>query len=54
MAVHCCICVNQGKQTEYETVVNGYAVCADHMELVSQPGFDIMSLLLQRRERRAL
>jgi hypothetical protein len=54
MAVHCCICVNQGKQTEYETVVHGYAVCAAHIELVSQPGFDIMNLLSQRREKRPL
>ena len=54
MAVHCCICLQQGKQVDYETVVHGYAVCAQHVELVSQPGFDIMSLLSDRPEKRSV
>jgi hypothetical protein len=46
--INCAVCFNRGKRTKDDeelTIVKGYAVCADHVQLVSQPGFDIFSLL---------
>jgi hypothetical protein len=40
--IHCCICLNQkGTLIAASTVVKGYAVCAEHVDLVSRPDFDI-------------
>ena len=49
--VHCVVCINRGnfKPPEYVSVVNGYATCPDHMNLVSQPGFDVFKLLHTER-----
>ena len=41
----CCVCfILTGKRVKHLTVIKGYAVCADHVELVSAPGFDIFKL----------
>lgn len=43
--VACCICLNQrGERVPYVTVIHGYAVCEQHVSLVSQPEFDIFTL----------
>ena len=44
VTVHCAICFNQGKQVPAFSIVKGYAVCADHVKLVSKPKFDIFDL----------
>jgi hypothetical protein len=49
MAVHCAICFNQGRLVDYETVVGGVAVCADHIELASRPDFSIWNLVVEKR-----
>lgn len=43
--IACCICLNQrGERVPHSTVVKGYAVCDQHISLVSQPEFDIFTL----------
>lgn len=42
--IHCAVCVNQGKMVAAITIVKGYASCAQHVELVSKPDFDIFQL----------
>lgn len=49
--IRCCVCLNQGRRTAMATIVKGYAVCDEHVELVSRPDFDIFHL---RGESRAL
>jgi hypothetical protein len=48
-AIHCCVCLNQGRRVEFTTVVRGYAVCDAHVELASRPDFTIFSLVTERR-----
>lgn len=43
--ISCCICLNQGRRTQMTTIIKGYAVCDEHVALVSQPHFDIFSLV---------
>lgn len=51
--IGCCVCLNRGgKRVEATTVVKGYAVCANHVDLVSQPEFDIFAI--GKQERRVL
>jgi len=41
----CCVCFNlTGKRVRMFTMVKGYAVCEEHVQLVSAPGFDIFRL----------
>jgi hypothetical protein len=41
----CVVCLNQrGKRVPRVKTVKTYQVCEAHVELVSQPGFDIFSL----------
>jgi len=43
--VACCVCLNlQGDRIPMVTIVKGYAVCEEHIQLVSAPGFDIFRL----------
>jgi hypothetical protein len=43
--IHCAICLNTGKDwAPATTLISGYAVCAKHIELVSQPEFSIWHL----------
>jgi hypothetical protein len=43
--IGCCICINQKKRRiSATTVVKGYAVCDEHVELVSNPDFNIFAL----------
>ena len=45
VVIGCVVCLNQqGKKVPAFTVVNSYAVCEAHVQLVSQPMFDIFSL----------
>jgi hypothetical protein len=44
VTIHCCVCLNQGRNTAAVTVAAGYAVCEAHIELVAQPGFNVMLL----------
>lgn len=40
--IGCCICLNQQrKRLAATTVVSGYAVCDEHVELAGAPGFSI-------------
>ena len=43
VTIRCCICLNQNKDVAAFSVINGYACCEAHIELVSRPGFDIFS-----------
>jgi hypothetical protein len=44
--IGCCICLNQrGQRTPATTTIHGYSVCDQHVSLVSQPEFDIFTLL---------
>jgi hypothetical protein len=47
--ISCCICLNTGSRVSASTIVKGYAVCDAHVELVSEPDFDIFSLIRPRR-----
>jgi hypothetical protein len=49
IAIHCAICLNRGQDVAATTLVKGYAVCQEHMELVSRPNFDIFDLIVKRR-----
>jgi len=43
--IHCCICLNQRKdRLPATTIVGGYAVCDEHIELAGAPGFSIFKL----------
>lgn len=43
--IHCCVCLNQRKERlPATTIVKGYAVCDDHIELVGHTGFSIFKL----------
>lgn len=43
--IACAICLNiKGKRIPMTTMVRGYAVCADHVNLVANPQFDIFSI----------
>lgn len=45
MGVNCCVCLNlSGDRVAAVTVIGGYAVCQQHVELASKPGFDLWSL----------
>ena len=42
----CCICLNQrGVREPMSTIIKGYAVCDRHVSLVSQPEFDIFTII---------
>ncbi len=47
--IHCAICLNRGKMVAAITVVKSYAVCKQHVELVSKPGFDIWQLHSEKK-----
>jgi hypothetical protein len=48
--IACCICLNQrGERVPYSTIIKGYAVCDQHISLVSQPEFDIFMFGTGRR-----
>jgi hypothetical protein len=48
--IHCCICLNrEAGRVQAVTIVKGYAVCEEHVELVSNPGFDIFKIKSQRK-----
>lgn len=50
--VGCVVCLQRsGERVEAVTVVNGYAACADHLDLVSAPGFDVWKLRKEGRGR---
>jgi hypothetical protein len=50
----CAICFTQrGERVPHTTIVKGYAVCAGHIDLVSQPEFDIFTLISQTPIRRS-
>jgi hypothetical protein len=41
----CCVCfILTGKRVPHLTVIRGYAVCADHVELATKPEFNIFNL----------
>jgi hypothetical protein len=43
--IACAICLNQrGERVPHTTIVNGYAVCDQHVSLVSQPEFSIFTI----------
>jgi len=43
--IGCCCCLNlTGERVEAVTMANGYAACEKHVDLVSQPGFDLTRL----------
>lgn len=43
--ISCAICLNQsGDQIAATTIIHGYAVCSKHIDLASQPEFDIFTL----------
>ena len=42
--ISCCVCLNRGKRVSAVSVVKGYAVCSEHVDLVAKPGFDIFRL----------
>jgi hypothetical protein len=46
MAIHCAVCLNTRNPPwpQATTIINGYAVCDDHTELVSRPDFNIFTL----------
>ena len=48
--IHCCCCLNlSGNAVPAETIVNGYAVCDEHVDLASHPKFDIFALKKEKR-----
>jgi hypothetical protein len=50
----CAVCFNLtgGERVPMVTIVKGYATCAEHVELVSTPGFDIFRLRSDPSQRR--
>ena len=49
--VACAVCLNQsGKRVKMATIIKGYAVCEDHIDIVSAPGFDVYMLRTDRRK----
>lgn len=43
--IHCCVCLNQRKERlAATTIVSGYAVCDEHIELAGSPKFSIFNL----------
>lgn len=43
--LRCAICLNQREQrVPATTIVRGYAVCDEHVELAGAPGFDIQKV----------
>lgn len=49
-AISCCICLNQrGKRLPATTIVSGYAVCDEHVELAGAPGFSIHKIRGEQR-----
>jgi hypothetical protein len=43
--IHCCICLNfSGDLIQAVTIIKGYAVCDEHVDLVSRGEFDIFKL----------
>ncbi len=45
--IHCCLCLNldNRKMVPATTIVNGYAVCAEHADFMAQPFSDFAQLL---------
>jgi hypothetical protein len=51
--VACACCLNFfGERRKATTIVNGYAVCDEHITLVSQPGFELRPM--EKRKRSAV
>lgn len=44
VTIHCALCLQTGKTVPAVTVVNSYACCETHIQLVSKPDFNIFSL----------
>lgn len=46
--IHCCVCLNQDRSSAAVTLIKGFAVCAEHVALVSRREFDITHLTVQQ------
>lgn len=47
--IGCCVCLNiKGQRVAASTVVAGYAVCDEHIELAGRPDFSIWHLTTYR------
>ena len=44
--IHCCICLNSDAgRVPAITMINGYAVCEDHVKVIKNHDFDFAALL---------
>jgi hypothetical protein len=49
--ISCAVCLNlKGLRCQADTVVKGYSVCDEHVELVSNPNFNIATLKPQDKK----
>ena len=49
--IHCCICLNLStKRVEAITLMHGYAVCEEHMDVIKHHDFDFSRYILNARQ----
>lgn len=50
--IGCCVCLNiKGQRGKAVAVINGYSACEAHLDVVSNPNFDIALLLGGRKKK---
>jgi hypothetical protein len=48
--ISCCLCLNiKGKRVAATTIVKGYAVCDDHIQVAAEPRFDLFRMTRSSR-----
>lgn len=50
ITIHCAVCLNMtADRVAASTVAAGYAVCEQHVKVVSVPGFSLFQMVKERR-----